>query len=249
MLNKLKKVNIISFTELDSTNNYAKNLIKTENPEDWTVINADFQYTGRGQQGNTWESKASKNLTFSVILKPLFLKPAQQFNLNKAISLGVLDFLKNNFVKNIKIKWPNDIYVDDKKIAGILIENIIYGNNYVYCVAGIGLNINQLEFSENVINYTSLKKVKGKTYDTQQCLSKLLNCLYKRYLILINNPDIIDKDYYNNMYLLGLMKLFKIRDKYIEATIIGTDEYGMLLLKLQDNTIISCNFKEIVFSI
>ncbi|NCC70975.1 biotin--[acetyl-CoA-carboxylase] ligase [bacterium] len=248
MLNILKKINIISFLELESTNNYAKELISKDNPVEWTIINADFQTAGRGQQGNSWESQASENLTFSIILKPVFLHPSQQFKLNKAVSLGISDFLKKYNIDNVKIKWPNDIYVDNNKIAGVLIENTIIGSEYSYCIIGIGININQLNCSTNIKNFTSLRKITRKYYYNNKCLNDLLICIYSRYLKLIDNPEIIDSDYYENLYLLGKTKKFIINNKNIEATITGVNEYGMLLLKTQDNKEFCCNFKEIVFT-
>jgi len=243
-----KKFNFISLSQIDSTNNYAKNLIENnKNIDEWTVIDTKFQFAGRGQEGNTWESENNKNLTFSIILKPDFLKPSNQFKLNKVISLGVVDFLQKYSIANVKIKWPNDIYVENKKIAGILLENIISGDKYSFCIAGIGVNINQENFSEKITNFTSLKKITGKEYIRRQCLNVLLNCLYARYYQLVKSPEIIDCDYHNNLYLLEEKRKYIIKNTKTVATIKGINEYGLLQLQKDDNSIIYCDFKEIIF--
>ena len=125
-------------SEIDSTNNYALNLLSKSTPAEGTTISADFQTHGRGQYGRDWLSESTKNLLSSIILYPDFLPANEQFSLSKAVSLAVRNCI-NSFLpsKEIRIKWPNDIYCDDKKIAGILIQNLLTGNKINVSVIGI----------------------------------------------------------------------------------------------------------------
>jgi len=147
---------IISFDSLPSTNNELKNRLKTNDLSEFTTILTSYQTNGRGQQSNVWESADGLNLTFSVLLKPVFLEPALQFYLSKIVALALTDVLMK-YVDELSIKWPNDIYVGEKKIAGILIENSLMGSCIDTCVVGIGLNVNQLSFQSSAPNPISLK--------------------------------------------------------------------------------------------
>ena len=129
--------------ELDSTNNYAASLLLTKRLPDGSVIVANSQVGGRGQATNKWESEPDKNLTFSIILYPEFMEITKQFEISKAISLGIVDFLKD-LVDDVSIKWPNDIYIGSRKVAGMLMEYSIRKRKISSCIVGIGLNINQL---------------------------------------------------------------------------------------------------------
>jgi len=133
---------IIHYDSLSSTNSTAWLMVREKELPEGTVISANFQTAGKGQHGNRWESERGKNLLFSIILYPSSVSPDEQFLISMSISLGICDFLKH-FLSDIKIKWPNDIYVNGGKIAGILIENSIIGQTIEYTVAGIGININR----------------------------------------------------------------------------------------------------------
>ena len=113
------------FPQLGSTNQYAVEIVSKSNPTEGTVISTFHQPAGRGQIGRKWESEPHKNLTLSIIFYPRFLAPTQQFILNQAISLGLVDFITKYIAKGVKVKWPNDIYVQDRKIAGILLQNTL----------------------------------------------------------------------------------------------------------------------------
>jgi BirA family biotin operon repressor/biotin-[acetyl-CoA-carboxylase] ligase len=166
---------LIHLPSIDSTNNYAKEYIAKSSPIDGTVILADEQYAGRGQTGNVWLSEPNKNLTFSLIYHTSFLLATEQFYLNMAVSLGIWSTVSNQ-LSTVKIKWPNDIYVNHQKIAGILIENTISGMYLKYSVIGIGLNVNQDTFPTDV-PATSLKCLTGQELDRQSVLNKLLNAV------------------------------------------------------------------------
>src|SRR5680860_150521 len=158
-----KALNIIVLKDVESTNNYANQLILS-NAEEGTVVLAQFQKKGRGQQGNQWESQSGKNLLASIILYPKFLKAGNQFLISKMVSLGLVEYLRHE-VRDVSIKWPNDIYIGNKKIAGILIENAIKGRNLFSTVIGVGLNLNQKNFLSDAPNPVSLYQLTGKEYN------------------------------------------------------------------------------------
>jgi len=143
------------FDTLDSTNLKLKELTKNETLPELSVVMARKQTKGRGQLGNSWESEAGKNLTFSILIKPLFIQIHQQFCITQLVTLALMDILKPLY-NNVSIKWPNDIYADNKKMGGILIENNIKGNNINESFIGIGLNLNQTIFKSNAPNPISL---------------------------------------------------------------------------------------------
>src|SRR6201996_2639796 len=152
--------NLLTLKEVDSTNNFLKNLASNSKPlPEGTVIMAENQYAGRGQQQNTWHAEPGKNLTFSLLLNPIFLPVSQQFDLTRAISISVFDTLRPLLGDALKIKWPNDVYYGDKKLGGMLIENILSGNTIKHAIVGIGLNVNQEKFPETAVNATSVKQI------------------------------------------------------------------------------------------
>jgi len=163
---------IIFLSNVVSTNTTAADYIRSGMTREGMVIRAGYQSAGKGQLGNSWESEDGKNLLFSIILFPNMLAATEQFLLCEFISLGIHDYL-NTIISGCKIKWPNDIYAGDDKIAGILIENSLAGNAITSSVAGIGLNINQEVFSEQIPNPVSLKMITGINYDTDLCLKGL----------------------------------------------------------------------------
>ncbi len=156
--------NIYFYDHLTSTNSEAVRLLKESGLPEGAVISAGFQSAGRGQKENKWESEEGKNLLISVILFPINIEPDLQFIISMTISLGICDFLKRHIPAS-SIKWPNDIYVNNDKIAGVLIENSIMGSSIEYSIAGIGLNINQEKFTGDAPNPVSLKNITGIDYD------------------------------------------------------------------------------------
>ncbi len=243
------KDKIIKLDNVNSTNEFAYNYLKNHTLNEGTIIWAIYQTKGKGQKGNTWDSEAGKNLTFSIILHPLMIEPSRQFFLNKAVSLGMIDFLKTKTDEtNVKIKWPNDIYIGKNKIAGILIENEILGNTLQSVIIGIGLNINQTTFSPKVPNPTSLQLITGQELNTEDVLLQLLSNLETRIVKLYNNDiELINDDYLKNLLYFNMYKKYLWQNTAIEAKIITVSEYGQLILKTTANKIIKCDFKEIVF--
>ena len=166
------------FTTIDSTNNRIardKDLLA-----DRTVYATDFQTAGKGQRGNGWESARAENLLFSILFKPTDIPATGQFIVSQAVTLGIADYIKGKGI-TASIKWPNDIYVADRKICGILIENAVNGDSLVSSIVGIGFNLNQLSFSPDIPNPVSLSQLTDITYDLKDELMKLLRCIFYEY--------------------------------------------------------------------
>lgn len=225
-----------------------------------TVVITRKQKRGRGQRGTIWESDAGKNLTLSILLYPTFLTPDEQFSLSKVISLGVLEFVGfcltpnpspqggGNKRSEIKIKWPNDIYIVDKKAAGILIENSVSGNKLQRSIIGIGINVNQEKFSAELPNPTSLKIISGKDFDLEDCLEQLCSCIESKYLQLkANHFEKINGDYLQNIYHFGKQENYKYKGEILKAKITGVTKFGKLMLEIEKEKVLECNFKEVEF--
>jgi BirA family biotin operon repressor/biotin-[acetyl-CoA-carboxylase] ligase len=191
------KYNILHFKTLPSTNDKLMELL-LQGCEEGTVVAALKQTSGRGQQGARWESEEGMNLTFSVGLHPTFLPAECMFYLSKAVSLGVVDYLKKEKIE-AAIKWPNDIYVGDEKIAGMLIEQRISGELISQSAVGIGLNVNQKEFA-HAPNATSMLRCDGKERDIASALNELVSCILVRYDGLRSSSSNIDADYMRHLY-------------------------------------------------
>lgn len=224
--------NLIQFESIGSTNDYATELLSKSNPTDGTVITASFQTTGHGQFDRKWESKQGENLLLSLILYPHFMPTDQQFTLSMVTVLSIIDYLKD---KNItaKVKWPNDIYVENNKIAGILIKNSIVGSKINSSIIGIGLNINQKKFESNV-HSTSMSLETGSNFDVTKCLSDF--CLF--FEQIYNDQKSGSKmDLYATFepLIYGLNEKITLQKNQSETDMIikGIDGYGRL--KLVDN--------------
>lgn len=241
--------NIIHLKEVHSTNSYTAEMLSNSAPiAEGSVIMADFQTAGKGQSGAIWESLPKENLLFSIYYRPHFLKIADQFMLSIAISLAICDFLKN-YIEDVAIKWPNDIYVGNQKIAGILIENSIQQDVINNSIIGIGLNINQKVFSAQAKNACSLIQLTGIQYDLPQMLQSLCECIEERYnAIKSQNYQNIRLDYLKQLYRLQQPANYMINDLLQIGTIEGIDEIGRLALAFE-GSVHYFNNKEITFII
>jgi BirA family biotin operon repressor/biotin-[acetyl-CoA-carboxylase] ligase len=231
-----------------STNDYALELINQGDARDKTVIIASHQTSGRGIDQNFWESEADKNLTLSVILFPDYLSASDQFYISKAVSLGLYQLLRHRLGDAIKIKWPNDFLFKKKKIAGILIQNGIQDNDIIYCIAGIGLNVNQERFSENAGNPISLKMASGKEYNLEILLGELMESI-DFYLEMVKSGQIEELD---TRYLSALFRFeeeaeYIYKGQKIRAVITGVRRSGQLRLSIPHDKIVECDMKEIKF--
>ncbi|MCK5730768.1 MAG: biotin--[acetyl-CoA-carboxylase] ligase [Draconibacterium sp.] len=245
-MNKLSK-KIIVLNEVDSTNNYANQLILSEAADEGTVILTQFQKKGKGQLGNSWESEAGKNILATVILFPRFLNAGKQFLISKIVSLSLVEFLKNE-TDDVSIKWPNDIYVGNKKIAGILIENSIKGNTLFSSLLGIGLNLNQTKFLSDAPNPISLKQLTGKEYVVETVASEISESILKWYKkIKTGGFNNIDSEYFSHLFRNGEWAKYSKDGNVFEARIIGVGKFGQLQLENRDGTIDDFIFKEVEF--
>ncbi len=221
----------IELSTVDSTNNYALGLIKTNLAEHGTVIFAHEQTAGKGQRGKTWISEPNSNLIVSVILQTEFLPLHQQFVFSAAMALAVQKFFNNYTANETVIKWPNDIYWNDRKAGGILIENSISGNGTWHrAVVGIGLNIQQTRFPECLSNPVSLQQITGKQFDCLELAHALCPFLNHYYQLLQAGAysDIL-LQYNQNLYKKGATVKLKKNNTVFDTTIQGIDEYGNLL--------------------
>ncbi len=245
--NMKTKFNIIYKQSIASTNDEAKKILQTGKTEGFTILSANEQLTGRGQRQNTWHSQKGKNLTFSIITFPSFIKVSDQFYLSKVISLGIIEYL-NTKGEEFKIKWPNDIYYNDKKICGILIENSISGSTIKNSVIGIGLNINQTNFPDYLPKAVSLSNINNKEYNLEKELNKLLIYIFKKYNSLKTQPySEIDNLYHSNLYKLNALSEFKDSNGFFKGKITGTLAEGKLIIQTEANQIRCYNFKEVEF--
>ena len=239
--------NLLFFENLPSTNSHAANLLKRESLPEGTIVYTNYQTAGKGYSGNSWESEDGKNLLISIILYPTFIKPSDQFNISMAISLGICDFLMR-FIPSCSVKWPNDIYIYNDKIAGILIESAIIADKFEYSIAGIGLNINQEKFISPAPNPVSLKQNTGKAYDLPASLVLLATDLDKRYKLLIaGDKEKIRKDYESKLYRLNQWSGFRDKDREFTGRILTVGEYGRLIIETRDGKIRDYSFKEVEF--
>ena len=240
---------IIVLNEVESTNNYASQLILSNAAEEGMVVLTQFQKSGRGHHGNHWESEAGKNMLATIILFPQFLNAGKQFMLSKIVSLSLVELL-NSKTGDVSIKWPNDIYVGNKKIAGILIENSIKGNTLFSSLLGIGLNLNQQEFLSDAPNPVSLKQITGEEYNVETVAVEILESILKWYgKIETGNFSEIDSAYFSQLFRSGEWAKYSKDGIVFEAKIIGIGEFGQLQLENRDGIVEEFMFKEVEFVI
>ncbi|AYL98382.1 biotin--[acetyl-CoA-carboxylase] ligase [Mucilaginibacter celer] len=242
--------NLVTIKQVDSTNSFLKNLLSNSTPvPEGTVIMAEEQYAGRGQQQNTWHSEPGKNLTFSLLLKPHFLTPGQQFDLNRAASLGVYDALYPLLGDKLKIKWPNDIYYGDQKLGGMLIENSIQGDKLKDSVVGIGININQENFPDGAVNATSVKQILQKDYELTLILSEICRYVEVYYLKLrAGQTEFVRNAYLQRLYWLNEERSFESENRGVFNGIVkNVLPAGLLVIEDTMGVQMEFNLKELKF--
>lgn len=238
------------FERVDSTNKKTKELLQNNNLMEGTFVLAYDQYAGKGYAKNTWESEPGKNITGSLILKPCFLEPSKQFLLTKILSLGIKDSISNiiDHKEKVYIKWPNDIYINDNKVAGILVENTILGNTIQNSICGLGININQIVFKSDAPNPVSLKmitKTDIRIADVVGSISQTLQHWYD--LLKAGKTDSIDHAYHHSLYQLNVSARYKTPTFSFTGSIKGTDDYGRLLIENEEGIMQVFDFKEVSF--
>lgn len=227
--------NLVELREVDSTNNFAATMLNTTNVADGTVILAHHQFAGKGQRGSQWKTEPAKNLTFSIVLSATHLNNAKPFDLSMASVLGIADYLLLSHNLPAKVKWPNDVYVNSKKIAGILIETSYKGHALKGIIVGIGLNINQHLFSDEPLATSVRRELKQEIkLELKPELLKLLSAIEKRILQLRSSSLLtkLKENYYEN--LLGYQHTveFVAQEKEQKGKIIGVNESGNLLIDI-----------------
>lgn len=235
--------NAIFLPQAESTNSYAIELLKNVNLPEGTIVYTTNQTHGRGQRGNSWDTEPGLNLAISYILKPSFLNANKLFFLYIISALAVYDLMSEllgSSQYDIKIKWPNDILVNSKKIAGILNENSISNNQLQSCVCGIGLNINQTNFNET-INAVSVKLISGHEHDLLKVI-KLLNYHFEHYYLKLKSENYkwLREQYDSHFYKLNQIVNFSIHGIHKPFLVKGINEQG--LLSLQDDSGINHDF-------
>jgi BirA family transcriptional regulator, biotin operon repressor / biotin---[acetyl-CoA-carboxylase] ligase len=240
---------IICLKSTDSTNAYAERYLSRKKTKEELVFLADYQSKGRGQQDHVWISESGKNLLVSIIIYPQHLPPEHVFILNKVASLSILYCLEKYLGKGtMKIKWPNDIYYRDKKIAGILINNTFEGSLLSHSILGMGINVNQREFPAELPNPVSVFQIINKEIQLSEILKHLLRKLDHIYPYT-NDPDFtfINSNYHQNLYLLNRKSAFRDNmGRKFKGSVSGVDDMGRLeiLLEKESKTF---SFKDIFF--
>ena len=224
---------LIWLPECASTNTEAQRLIGQNRATDGCVVITDKQTAGRGQRGNRWEAQPGENLTLSVVWRPTFLAASDQFQLSQAVALAVYDWASSLLGPDpaLRVKWPNDIFFGEQKLGGILIENTLSGPKIQSSIAGIGLNINQREFS--VSTATSLACLTGRQYALPALATRLLECLEKRYLQLrAGQVAALHHAYLKVLYRYQKPHFYEVDGQSVTGKIMGVDEAGQLLVEI-----------------
>ncbi len=234
---------LIELESVDSTNNYAMARIHEGMASDGLVCLARHQWAGKGQRGKSWLDEPGQNLIMSLVIEPGILKISQQFLFSTAVALGILDLIQTIDSGNWRIKWPNDIYWNDRKAAGILIESIIKGKNWPFAVVGIGMNLNQASFPEEISNAISLKQITNLNYEPVSIARKLVLSIQNRIRLLRKDPDKILSEFNHSLYKRNEYLVLKKGNELISTKIIGVNETGELLTDMGSFTIGEVDFK------
>jgi BirA family transcriptional regulator, biotin operon repressor / biotin---[acetyl-CoA-carboxylase] ligase len=220
---------VLRLEAVDSTSNYAANLLKLTPLPEGTVITAQFQVHGRGQRGNVWESDRGANALFSLILYPSFLTAERHFVLNQIISVALKEALEDLVKKDVFIKWPNDLICEGKKIAGILPEVNWSGGKAQSAIIGIGINVNQESFS--FPNAISMKNITAKEHDVEDVLNVVLNSTERIYETAFQGTDSILNRYQEYLFRRNEMAQFTLPStETFHGSILGVDEEGKLII-------------------
>ncbi|GAB2960807.1 biotin--[acetyl-CoA-carboxylase] ligase [Hymenobacter coalescens] len=224
---------VLWLPECGSTNTEARELLVQNRATDGCTVITDNQTAGRGQRGNQWEAAPGENLTLSVVWRPTFLPAAAQFRLNLAVALGVHDWATGLLGPDpaLRLKWPNDLFYQDQKLGGILIENTLSGAQIQSSVVGIGLNINQSLFG--VPTATSLSRLTGRAYALPPLATRLLESLERRYLQLrAGQHAALHAAYRQVLYRYDEWHLFEVQNQRLQGRILDVTDAGQLVVEL-----------------
>lgn len=237
---------IIRLKEIDSTNRFLREL-KDEQEDEMVVAVADFQTAGKGQGSHTWESEAGKNLLFSIKVHPRWVPVRQQFLLSMAGAIAIKEALET-YVDGITLKWPNDVYWNDKKISGTLIETSIDSKGIKTCIFGIGINVNQEAFHSDAPNPVSLRQILGHEVDKDELLQKVIEG-FRRYYELLRRADYMDVSgiYHLSLYRRKGFHRYEDAGGDFEGAFVEVEDDGHLILHDKQGMIRSYSFGEVKF--
>ena len=236
---------LIKLGAIDSTNEFLKGLSNKQQLENFTVVTADSQTKGKGQMGAVWSSEPSKNLIMSILLKDFLKDIYDIFNLNSIVSLAVIEALELHNIPNLSIKWPNDIMSYNKKIGGILIENVIKSDGTIHSIVGLGLNVNQTNF-EMLPKASSLAVICDELFDKEEILYSICNAMEKKVIACKLDNTTLLEEYSFKLYKKGIPMPFSDQNKQNFMGIIqGVSSVGKLQVLLVDDSIREFDIKEI----
>lgn len=237
---------VIKLNAIDSTNDFLKELSQKELLENFTAVTAQEQFKGRGQMGAGWLTEAGKNLTMSVLVKDVLREASQVFDLNVAVSLSIFETLYDLNLSRLAIKWPNDILSDDRKIAGILIENRFRSDNRIESIVGIGLNVNQTDFS-SLPQASSMALVCNKTFDVETVFEQLMVRLQRNcHCITEGKSERLWQKYLDVLFMKNVPMQFEPADKsQFPGIITGVTKEGQLEVMLENKSIETFGIKEV----
>ncbi|MDR2916144.1 MAG: biotin--[acetyl-CoA-carboxylase] ligase [Tannerella sp.] len=247
MNNNIDKPRLIHIKETDSTNKFMQMVSQTEELPSGSIVWADFQTAGRGQTGNSWESEAGENLTFSVLLRPADVPANRPFIISEMASLSV-KYTLDKYIAGISVKWPNDIYCGDRKITGMLIENIIQQGKITQSILGIGINVNQTEFRSNAPNPVSMTQIAGRLFDRLSIMEDFRQ-IFAGQCERLNNSgfDAIHRDYFDALYRKDGYHKYSDTDGVFEARIYDIEPTGHLILERMNEILSRYAFKEVTY--
>ena len=223
-------MNFVHLKQTDSTNAHLQRLQSERDIRNW-VVSADEQTAGKGMGSNGWESEAGMNLTFSMALDMSFLPAGRQFLLSQAVALGLIQTLDVLLpAEKLHIKWPNDIYFDNHKLAGILINSTIKANLMDVSIIGIGLNVNQMQFQDWPTHPISLRQITEKEYALQPLLEQIAESIYNKVQQLKTSPTAIEQDYLKRLYRYRTWADYEVDGKVLRLFMTGIDAFGRLML-------------------
>ena len=242
------KFNIQHINQCDSTNAYLQRLVAETDAPEGTVVSTSFQTNGRGQLSNVWEAEEGKNILCSILLRPTSLPIKSQFLISQAISVAIVDVL-NSYLDGFFIKWPNDIYYKEDKIAGILIENTLSSAGISTCIIGLGLNVNQQTFRSDAPNPISLFNIIGRETSVPELLQSILERFNKVYELAYTNVALLRENYFNNLLFSGKMRMYSDESGEFIGKIVDVENDGHLIIEDMEGNKRRYAFKEVTFQL
>jgi BirA family biotin operon repressor/biotin-[acetyl-CoA-carboxylase] ligase len=239
-------MNIIKLDAIGSTNTYLKEILTHSNLENFTVVVTENQFQGKGQRGSVWVDEVGSSLTFSVLVKELLVSPEYVFDLNILVALSVRQSLNKLLNLPFNIKWPNDILSYNKKVGGILIENVIKASGETLSVVGIGINVNQENF-DHLPQASSLFRLCGVKIDKDELMHKIMESLTsycKKYKEV--GSDFVWEEYKHHLYRISIPTAFELPSgERFMGIILGVTRYGLLEVKKEDDTVEQFDIKQV----